>query len=214
MSRSIAWIIITATLFTVVLTFGLGCPAAFAAMGPESVIIALQQGITTRDFSLVETHLDIDAVATKVATQVFTDKEIAKEAARHPALGLMLALGGNVANNEALLSLLTSEARGYVEYGVRSGAFAGEIDTTQPSYQGLFGKVFRGAGKDKKTFGPAKILQQEKNTAIVATTLTEGAKGRAYPLQLRLKWQNATWRVTELVNVADFVRQHKEKATK
>ena len=214
MSRSILWTSVTATLLAVVLALGFGGSVAFAATGPEAAIAALQKGITTRDISLVETHLDIDAVATSAAIQIFTDKEVAKEVARHPALSLMLALGGNVATNEALLSLFTSEAREYVEYGVRSGAFTGKTDTTQPPYQGLFGKAFRGNGKDTKTFGPAEILQRTKNTAFVATTLTEGAKGRAYPLQLRLERQDAVWRVTELVNVADFVRRRKEKANK
>ena len=201
-------------LFAAVLAFAAESPAASAAAKPEACIAMLQNGIDTKDLALVEQHLDIDSVTAKGAVSVFADKDIAKEAARHPALGLMLALGGNAANNEALISLIASEVREYVEYGVRSGAFAGKPEETQKPYQGLFGKAFRGGAKDRMTFGETKLLRQEGASAIVVTTLTERGKGRAYPLHLRLEQQNAVWRVTEVVNIADFIRLRKEKGKK
>ena len=212
MIRNVLLIRVGMALFAAMLVVGLGC--SVAAARPETAIITLQKGMDACDLALVEKHLDIDAVVKKGSAQVLADKEIAAEAAKHPALGLMFALGGNAAGNEALLSLLTAEAREYVEYGVQSGAFAGKEKAGHPPYQGLFSKAFRGKGKDKKSFGPVKILKQEKETAVIATTLTEGAKKRTYPLQLRLERHNAAWRVTELVNVADFIRQRKEKEGK
>ncbi|MCC8195037.1 MAG: hypothetical protein LIP28_10365 [Deltaproteobacteria bacterium] len=191
------------------------CPAspAASATGPADSVAMLQKGIDAKDLSLVETYLDIDAVVAKGTAQVLADDDIAKEAAQNPAIGLVLALGGNAATNEALRSLLVSEARSYVTYGVLSGAFAGKPEKTQTPYRGIFGKAFRGGAKDRKVFSPAKLVRQDGDTAVVTTTLTDGTKGRKYPLELRLEKRDAVWRVSELVNAAEFIRRHKEKDT-
>ncbi|SBW04842.1 conserved exported hypothetical protein [uncultured delta proteobacterium] len=198
-------------LMACVLLFGPGSLLPSAAAGPEDSIRMLQQGIDTKDLSVVETYLDIDGVVAKGLTQVLADPELVNEAAQNPAIAMVLALGGNAATNEALRSLLVSEARSYVTYGVVSGAFAGKPEKTATPYQGVFGKVFRGGEKDKKVFGPAKVKQSGKNGAVVTTVLADGTKGRAYPLELRMARQEGVWRVVEVANAADFMRKSKEK---
>lgn len=202
---------ISVALVAWVLFFGPGSLAPAAAAGPADSIRMLQQGIDAKDLSLVEKYLDIDGVVAKGLKQVLVDREFVNEAAQNPAIAMVLALGGNAATNEALQSLLVAEARGYVSHGVVSGAFAGSPEKTATPYRGIFGNVFRGGEKDKKVFGPAKLVKSGKNDAVVTTVLADGTKGRAYPLELRMARQDGVWRVVELANAADFMRKAKEK---
>lgn len=187
---------------------GPACFAAHAAAGPETAIRMLQQGINAKDLALVEKHLDIDSVVATGLQQMLADPKVTDEIAKDPAVAMMLALGGGSAN-EALHTLLVTEAREYVAHGVVSGAFAGKPDKNAAPYRGFFRNAFRGGEKDKKVFGPAK-LSPRANASLVTTTLADGVKGRVYPLTLRVQRQAGVWRVVELCNMADFIRAAKE----
>ena len=183
--------------------------ASKAAPGPAESIRMLQQGIDNKDLALVEKYLDIDSVVGRAVDQMLSDEEILQEAGKNPAIAMVLALGGNAGSNEALRSLLSSEARGYVNHGITSGAFAGEPEKNASAYQSLFGKMFRGGEKDRKRFGPASVQSRNKNTAVVATTLVDGVKQRVYPLELQLENQKGVWRVVGLNNKPGLVRKDK-----
>jgi hypothetical protein len=197
----------------VALAFLFLCPSVNAAAktvpGPAESIRMLQKGIDDKDLDLVEKYVDIDAMVGKAVDQLLADEEILQEAGKNPAIAMIFALGGNAGANDALRSLLSAEARGYVNHGVTSGAFAGEPEKNASTYQSLFGKVFRGGEKDRKRFGPASVKSRNKNTAVVATTLVDGVKQRVYPLELQLENQNGVWRVVGLNNKPGLARKDK-----
>ncbi len=207
--RSLAFLVLVS-----LLAVGQACTAALAAPGPEDSIRMLQKGIDTKDKALVTQYLDIDAVVDKAVEKLFTDDDIVREAAQNPAIAVLVALGGNPGTNEALRAMLRDEAREYVLHGVASGAFAGKPDASAAAYRSVFGKVFRGGDKDKKAFGPVKVLQKGNDAALVATTLQHGTKGKQYPLKLRLEKRDAVWQVVAITNAEDLVRKGKNKEAK
>lgn len=190
----------------VVLVFGAG-GAAFAAAGPGDSIRMLQKGIDTKDMGLVDKYLDVDAVAGRAVDHFLTDEDVLREAGKSPAIAMVLALGGSAGASDAVRTVLIAEAREYVKYGITSGAFAGSPENAASSYQSLFGKVFRGDGKDRKRFGPSTVKSLDKNTAVVSTTLLEGIKERAYPLELRMEKQGGVWRIVALENYPGFAQK-------
>lgn len=200
------WVILALFLY---FTCSPASAASKAAPGPAESIRMLQQGIDNKDLALVEKYLDIDSVVGKAMDHLLADQEILQEAGKNPAIAIVLALGGNAGSNEALRSLLTSEARSYVSHGVSSGAFAGKPGKNASAYQSLFGKVFRGGEKDRKRFGPASVQSRSENTAVVATTLMDGVQQRLYPLELQLENQKGVWRVVGLSNKPGLARKDK-----
>lgn len=190
----------------VVLVFGAG-GAAFAAVGPGDSVRMLQKGIDTKDMALVGKYLDVDAVVSRAVDNLLADEDVLREAVKNPAIAMVIALGGNAGANDAVRAVLVAEAREYVTYGVVSGAFAGSPEKSASNYQSLFGKVFRGEGKDRKRFGPSTVKSQDKKSAVVSTTLFEGVRERAYPLELRMEKQDGVWRVVALESRPGFMRK-------
>ena len=188
--------------------------AVHAAPGPVESIAMLQKGVDTRDLALVEKYLDSDGTVVKAVDVIVTDKDILRQAGQASfAIAAILAMGSDEKMVPVLRDLMKSEAREYIRHGVVSGAFAGAPQEGVSTYGGIFGKVFRGGNKDRKKFGPATLKTSGKETAVVATTLADGAKGRTYPLELRLERQQGIWRVVEIVNVSQLVLKAKEKET-
>ncbi len=187
----------------------------FAAQGPEASIAMLQKAVSTHDLALTERYLDIDGVTAKAMDVLLAD-DAAIKALNSDALavGLTLAVSGGANTVAVFKDFLQGEARVYVRHGVVSGAFAGNLVEGASTYGGLFKKAFRGKGKDKIVFGPAKEMKREGESALVATTLAQGVKNHAYPLELRLERQDGVWRVVELTNARELIQQAVSKDAK
>ena len=196
------------------LAFGPGGLAAFAASGPEQTVAMLQKGINTRSLALVETYLDLDAIVNRAVDAAMADDALLREAGKNPALAIALAMGGTSGGNDAFRTLLASEFREYVRHGVVSGAFAGKPVEGASVYRGIFGKAFRGGEKDKAIFGPATVREWGKKGAVVTGVLFQGARGRQFPLELRVVKQKNVWRVVELINTPELVRSGGTKEAK
>ena len=204
-----------AAFFLWTLAAGLLPPAAVAAQGPEASVAMLQKAVDTRDMALAERYLDIDGITAKAVDVLVADPALLQSLGNKAiAIAVALAAAGNEKANPVLKELLQSEAREYVRNGVVSGIFAGNVVEGASTYAGLFKKAFRGGKKNTIAFGPAKVLKQEGGSALVATMLAQGVKGRAYPLELRLERRGDVWRVVELANAKDFVQKAMKKDAK
>ena len=212
-TRRVVPFVLLALVFTAGAALSAG--AAARAAGPEDSIRMLQQAMDTRDMALVEKYLDLDGTVVKAVDVIITDQDVLRQAGQASfALGAMLAMGSDEKTVPVLRDLMQTEVREYIRHGVVSGAFAGKPQEGASTYNGIFGKAFRGGVKDKKQFGPAKIKKREKETAIVATSLAYGTKGKSYPLELRLERQQGVWRVVEIANAAELALKSRQKGSK
>jgi len=178
---------------------------AHAAAGAEESVRMLQKAIDTRDMTLVEKYLDVDGILKKGVDAALKDEAALKDIRRYPAAAVLLALGGTAGGGEAVHALLGAEIKEYVRHGVVSGSFAGKPVEGASSYNGMFGKAFRGGDKDKKSFGPAKVTRRDQTFARIATSLVETRKNRSYPLDLVAEKQDGVWRIVEVANMAELM---------
>ena len=201
---------------TVMLLLVSGPVRSFAAAreDPALAVAMLQKAIDTRDMALAETYLDLDAVVKKAVDVAVADESVLREAGKDPATAIVIALGSASGANDSMREMFASEAKEYVRHGVVSGAFAGRVVEGASVYRGIFGKAFRGGEKDKKSFGPVRVIRRGKNEARLATSLVSGTKGKAYPLELALENKTGAWRIVEIVNMPALIRQSMSKGKK
>lgn len=187
---------------------------AHAATGPEESVRMLQRAVDARNLALAETHLDIDGIVRAGVDAALASEDVLREIQRFPAAAVLLALGGTSGGGDALRTLLATEAKEYVRHGVVSGAFAGKPEEGASTYAGMFGKAFRGGGKDRKSFGPVTVTRRGADTARLATSLVDGGKKRVYPLDLVAVRRDGVWRIVEVANLPELFGLRADKEGK
>ncbi len=203
------FILFSTPFITVLCLFFSPLAATAAQSDPAEAVRMLQKAIDTRDATLMERHIDLDAVVGKAVDAVLTDADAVKEAERSsPAIALVLSgMGSDERVKSVARHLLTAETKQFVRYGVTSGAFAGTAKPGAHPGAGLLAANLRGGAGDKKTFGAASVRSQSADAALVNTSLTDAANGESYPLELGLQQQNGVWRVTEITNIHALIRR-------
>lgn len=180
--------------------------AASATRRPSAAVRGVQQAIDTSDMILLTRYMDLDGLITRAVSVAVADASVREAVAQYPAAALVLAVGGNDAV-DALRALLASEIREYVRHGVTSGAFAGAPRAGVSTYRGLFGSIFRGGARDRVTITSSSITRKSAEEALINAMATYGGKDETYPLTLRARKETDDWRITDIVNMAELVRQ-------
>lgn len=196
--------------FTCVITAALG-GTVFAAVkgGPAGAVTGVQKAIEANDMALLERAIDLDAVVAKGVEAALADDAVVEAVSKYPAAALVLALGSSGGANEAIRTLLGSEVKEYIRHGVVSGAFAGKPKDNVSRYGGIFGsKAFRGGDKDIVTISDVTVKNQDKSSARVTATVTQGSKKKTYPVEMAVQKQQSGWRIVEIANIPDLVRQN------
>lgn len=194
--------------FSCALTALVGGTIARAAQGgPERTVRTAQKAIDARDMALLDTCLDLESLTIKAVDLAVTDDSVMQSVEKYPAAAVVLALGSASGANEAIRTMLANEVVEYVRHGVTSGAFAGQPVADASVYRGIFSKAFRGERKDRVLFGPATVTKKDASSATVTTTLVHGDKGRTYPLELLARQRDGAWRIVEILNMPELLRE-------
>lgn len=168
-----------------------------------------QQGVDDCDSDLFNRAVDVDAILGKASAHAVQalQKEVAAGRVEDSNIALAVTMlgGGDSTQMSMLVAFLTSEVKGFLASGINGGYLAGK-----PNGRGK-GKGYLAAYLDKMPQGrreivPGKLLSSENGSARVSATFVDPGAGRL-PLVLQLEQQGGQWRVTEIVNAGDLIRE-------
>ena len=191
------------------------CPAlAETGTGdPADLPATIQTAIDGQDSALALGCLDLDSL---VETLLNKNLPLINEQIRqgrlvlNPPLALALAAmnAAGPASGTMVKNFLTAELRKFIVYGVESGSFAGRPLDKDRLHQ-MDGGVFSHLGQistARKVLGPAILMEQDEDSALVRTELFDAGARRSYPLELRLQKKQDQWQINEIENVEELAR--------
>ncbi len=187
------------------------CPVAAATDRPEAALTEIREGITRRDMTPIERRMDFEALLEQGMDTFFIVLK-GRSASLPPALALMVGTAESSEMRQMLGGLIKSEIMNFIRYGVVSGHFAGRPDpSVRP--EGLAAPLLENASLGSKTFRTRGGVRINGKDAVLPVVLHDGANGRDYPLDLRLRLHDGLWRVTGVDNLPELTaRLHKEAA--
>jgi hypothetical protein len=198
--------------------FGISCvlsflaPAAGAAPpGPLDAIALAGRGIEQADADLFNQAVDLDAVLDRafgVLSAALRDQPVGEKNAAIAALAA--AATGNAAQDAFVKQIILSEMKSCVAAGINGGYFAGRPNGRITPGGGYLSLLLPELSQERRELIPGKVLSREGDKAVASAVLVDAGSGR-FPLTLALERRGGDWRVTEVVNAAQLLREAKSR---
>ena len=192
---------------------GLGPSLSLAAASsdPLSAVVMAQQGIDQSDVDLFNQAVDVDSVLNKASgtlnTALREQLAAGKIGGSAGAMVMLLSSGEEDSAQAGLMKqFMISEVKSFVAAGVSGGYFAGKPNGRVKPERGTLAGTLPKMSKGRKELVPGKVLSQQDDKATVSATFNDAKAGR-FPLTLGLERRSGNWRVTEIANAAELLKE-------
>lgn len=181
------------------------------AQGAQEVLSALQTAIDTKNYDLMERHLDTDAILEDFFVNGLPHLNNAVAAGKivltHPvsmALGAIEGDGGVL--QSAAVYFIGNETKKFLRFGIESGSFAGHparLEDLATYDSGMFADV-RMAPYYRCRFRDSRV-KQNGSKAVATTSFQLVNLYTILPLELALTQKDGVWRVTAIKNSVELL---------
>lgn len=190
----------------------LAWPGAFAlaADSPLQALTVAQQGIDECDSDKFNRVVDVNQVVSKASDDLIAALgQMAQDGELEGSLGMALAMVGSDPQSPqmALIKpLLISEMRGFVATGINGGYFAGQPDNSVRPPRGSLASTLEKMPVGRRQIVPGRVLSSQEGKALVSATFIDPKAGE-FALKLLLEQEGGAWRVKEIANAPDLVKE-------
>ncbi len=186
---------------------------AHAASTAEESVREVQQAIDTGDEALFDSVVDMESLVGQCVDVFLEDADKVDQKTLPAMLAIMLsAVNKSPAAKEKLRSTLMKEVSEYIRFGVRSGAYAGKMQSNAKPPKGLLSGVFSTTFMSRKEITHVGEGIPESGAVYVSSLLKDYGTGE-YPVEFWLREQGGTWRIVGIRNVRTLVRMLQEGTT-
>lgn len=184
-----------------------------AQESPAKAVENVQSALDTGDITLFEQHVDMDALVRGGVEYFLDDAKNGDGSQLPPVLAMIMSTVGQTETGKmSLHSLVVSEARNFVVYGVQSGNFAGSNLGNVPPPEGLLAPLFAEASLGRKEIRQARAPKMRGSDCLISFVVYDYGNGRSYPVTGLWQVVKGHWRMVKVENFPALIAQIRREA--
>ncbi len=190
--------------------------SVFAQESPEMTLKYIQKSIDTHDIELFKKYVAVNTIIREGVHLFFHNLSSGDGYKISPSLQQLLFFTQSPESLDIVQDMLVKEIQDFVDYGICSGFFSGDIIQVQP--KGFLAILIMKAstGRKEVLFSRDKLLlaqEQSKDEIILPIIIKDHGNNRCYTVVVTMRQHGSIWKIDAVNNMNTLIKQMEYERT-